>query len=99
MAKVLRAWQDPQRRQIIQRLRLGFSGATAVASIGSRKQALLQAAGHSLGIANIYNGILARATQALQQSNLIEEDKNNLALAARFKDLRRLLALHLLEQI
>jgi hypothetical protein len=99
MAKDLRAWQDPQRRQIIQRLRLGFSGATAVASIGSRKQALLQAAGHSLGIANIYNGILARATQALQQSNLIEEDKNNLALAARFKDLRRLLALHLLEQI
>ena len=99
MAKVLRAWPDPQRRQIIQRLRLEFSGVTAVASIGPRKQGLIQEAEQSLDIANINNGILARAAQALQQINLSEADKNNLALAARFKNLRRLLALHLLEQI
>jgi hypothetical protein len=96
LAKVLRVWQHPQRGLLLEQLRRHFAGGS---TIHKAKQSLLTQAANDLNLAQsfITQGILARAIIALTQPNLELVHENNLALAARYSSLQRLLTLHLLQ--
>lgn len=98
LAKVLRVWRHPQRHTLLEQLRQHFSGGR---NITQAKQSLLAAAAADLNLAQpfITQGILARAATALTQPNLEPVHENNLALAVRHTSLRRLLTLHLLQNL
>ncbi len=104
MARVLRAWQLPQQRSSIDELRLQLAECDSLINLNQFKTQLLKS------ICNLFpqspdfdhfvqSGILNRAVQALNGARVENADENNLALAARFDDLRLLLALHLLERL
>jgi hypothetical protein len=101
MAKVIKRWQDPQKRRLIERLRLQFAGWDQTSSLNQREQYLLALASTNLRLnsAFISNGILNRAVQSLNGAGINETDEKNLAVAARIADLRQLLALRLLGQV
>ncbi len=98
LAKALRVWRHPQRRTLLEQLRQHFAGGR---NITHAKQSLLAAAAADLNLAQpfITQGILARAATTLTQPNLELVHENNLALAVRHTSLRRLLTLHLLENL
>ncbi|MGE0883060.1 MAG: hypothetical protein AB7P14_05920 [Blastocatellales bacterium] len=98
LAKVLRVWQHPHRSILLEQLRRHFAGGP---NVNHAKNALLAAAATDLNLAQpfITQGILARATTALTQPNLEPVHENNLALAVRHASLRRLLTLHLLQNL
>ena len=99
MAKVLRAWQDPQQKQLMTRICLEFAGVSHGWNIIARKNALVEEEAKSIKVdsAFINNGLLSPAKQFLHGHDLKRFEKNNLAIAARLPGLRRLLAIHLLQ--
>jgi hypothetical protein len=101
LAKVLKAWQGPQRNLLIDMLRLYLAECDTPGCLNQRKQQLLNAVVNNLDLASpfVTNGVINRAAQSLNGARITQIDENNLAVAARYMDFRLLLALHLFEYI
>lgn len=101
MARVLRGWQDSRKKQLVQNLRLQLADCHNMALLPNAQQNLLNQAEKNLklDLGLINTGILRRSVEAFNGEEINITAQNNLALAARIEELRRLLALRLLEHV